>query len=103
MKIIGASIDTGPFVFKDVRIDAEVFLFRKGTNLWKIVFKNSVWTALSNAILTLRHDDSLREKIAEERYRTFREKASPRILGQHLTGILKEFMRESQRQRSARV
>ena len=41
VKIIGANFGTGPFVYKDVRTDAEVFVFRKETNSWNVVFKNS--------------------------------------------------------------
>jgi glycosyltransferase involved in cell wall biosynthesis len=51
--------------------------------------------ALAEAILTLKEDDELREKIAENGYRLFKEKLSPKAIGKDLKLILTEIVEKS--------
>jgi glycosyltransferase involved in cell wall biosynthesis len=46
--------------------------------------------ALAGAILTLKEDHKLREKIAENGYRVFKEKLSPKAIGKELKSVLVE-------------
>lgn len=47
--------------------------------------------ALADAILTLKNDRKLREKIAENGYRLFKEKLSPKAIGKELKSVLIKF------------
>ena len=48
--------------------------------------------ALADAILELKDNVSLREKIAEEGYKTFKEKCTPRIIGEEIKEIMEEVL-----------
>ena len=48
--------------------------------------------ALADAILELKDDKSLREKIAEEGYKTFKERCTPKIIGKEIKEIMEEVL-----------
>lgn len=45
--------------------------------------------ALADAILELKDDENLRNKIAEEGYKTFKERCTPKIIGEEIKEIVK--------------
>jgi glycosyltransferase involved in cell wall biosynthesis len=51
--------------------------------------------ALAVAILTLKEDQKLREKIAENGYRLFKERLSPKAIGRELKSILLKLVEEN--------
>jgi len=51
--------------------------------------------ALAEAILMLKEDKNLRDKIAEEGYRLFKEKLNPKAIGKELKAILTELIEKS--------
>jgi glycosyltransferase involved in cell wall biosynthesis len=51
--------------------------------------------ALAEAILALKEDEILRERIAENGYKLFREKLSPKAIGKDLKSILMELVEKS--------
>jgi glycosyltransferase involved in cell wall biosynthesis len=50
--------------------------------------------AIADAVLALKEDKGLREKIAENGYRLFKERLGPKAIGKQLKSTLMEFIRE---------
>ena len=48
--------------------------------------------ALADAILELKDNESLREKIAEAGYKTFKERCTPKIIGEEIKEIMEEVL-----------
>lgn len=73
-----------PVVVGDNRANRE--LFQDGRNAVLCEMANP--TALADAILELRGDEKLRERVAEEGYNTFTERCSPNVVGGEVKGII---------------
>jgi glycosyltransferase involved in cell wall biosynthesis len=75
-----------PTIVGDNNANKELFTHKQ--NVYICSMNNAF--ALANAILTLRNNPKLREKIAQNGYRLFKEKCTPKILGKEIKEIAKE-------------
>ena len=77
-----------PAIIGDNPANRELFEDRKNA----LLVEHANADALADAILELKDDESLREKIAEEGYRTFKERCTPEIIGKEIKGIMEEVL-----------
>jgi glycosyltransferase involved in cell wall biosynthesis len=75
-----------PVIIGDNLANKELFENKKNA----LFVEHANADALADAILELKNDESLREKIAEEGYRTFKERCTPKIIGKEIKEIIEE-------------
>lgn len=78
-----------PVIVGDNPANRELFDDRKNALMCEMANAE----ALAEAILELRSNVSLRQKIAEEGYNTFKEKCTPEIIGEEIKHIIDELIR----------
>lgn len=77
-----------PVILGDNRVNRELFEDKKNA----LLVEHANADALADAILELKDDESLREKIAEKGYRIFKERCTPEIIGKEIKGIMREVL-----------
>lgn len=80
-----------PVIVGDNPANRELFEDRK--NALFVEHANS--DALASAILELKEDEKLRERIAEGGYKTFKERCTPEVIGKEIKGIMDNLGRAS--------
>ena len=79
-----------PVIIGDNPANRELFEDRKNA----LLVEHANPDALADAILELKDDESLREKIAEEGYKIFKERCTPKIIGEEIKEIMEEVLDE---------